>query len=166
MSADILQRLYQNLQACHQVYSRLLDVAERKRAHLVGNDVTALREDLREEERLAGMCAQLASERNRLHGECAARLRPGAHVRSLGELTPAMPDGWRTRFDSERRALRRTIERLQEINKVNVILINNSIEMMQGLLAAMFDAEPTAGYGRNGMRPQPQFLRHTLDARA
>lgn len=165
MSAEILQRLYQNLQACHQVYTRLLNVAERKRTHLVGNDVAALRDDLREEERLAGMGAQLAAERDRLHGECAAWLRPGAQVRSLGELTPAMPEGWRSRFDTERRGLRRTLERLQEINKVNVILINNSIEMMQGLLSAMFDAEPTAGYGRNGMRPQTQFLRHTLDAR-
>jgi flagellar biosynthesis/type III secretory pathway chaperone len=166
MSADILQRLFQNLQACRHVYARLLEVAERKRAHLVRNDAVALRQDLADEERLAGMGAELAAEREQLHTRCAAFLRVRPAARTLGDLTRAMPQGWQTRFDAERRELRRTVERLQDVNKVNVILVNNSLEMMQGLLAAMFDAEPATGYARNGMRPQPRFLRHTLDARA
>ena len=77
-----------------------------------------------------------------------------------------MPRVWHERFQKERLALRRTLEKLHEVNRVNVMLVNNSLEMMEGLLSAIFNTESTAAYGRNGIRARPELVRGSLDARA
>ncbi len=48
MPDNPLERLLINLQTAHKVYERLLELAEKKRLHIVQNDLAALRRDVRD----------------------------------------------------------------------------------------------------------------------
>ena len=77
-----------------------------------------------------------------------------------------MPPDWARRFHDERDALRRTLDRLLRVNRANVVLVNNSLKLMRGLLAALFGAEQVSAYGRRGVRSEAQLCRRSLDTRA
>jgi len=166
MSTDLQQRLLANLQTTHRVYQQLLELAEKKRTHIVANDIEALRADISAEERLAAEGATLGAERESLHRQCCVALdvrKPGS---KLEDLCRAMPPEWARRFQRERDTLRRTLDRLLRVNRANVVLVNNSLKLMRGLLAALFGAEQVSAYGRRGVRSEAQLCRRSLDTRA
>ena len=160
---DGQQRLFANLQTTHQVYQQLLELAEKKRAHIIANDIEELRADLAAEERLAAEGATLGAERESLHRQCCAALEVRAQGSKLEDLCRAMPPEWARRFQRERDGLRRTLDRLLRVNRANVVLVNNSLQLMRGLLAALFGAEQVSAYGRRGVRSETELTRRVLD---
>ena len=162
---DGQQRLLANLQATHEVYRQLLELAEKKRAHILTNDVEALRADLKAEERLSAEGASLGVARESLHGRCCAALNVRAPGSKLEDLCLAMPPDWARRFQRERDALRRTLDRLLRVNRANVVLVNHSLQLMRGLLAALFGAEEVSAYGPRGVRSETELSRRSLDTR-
>ena len=166
MAHDDLNSLLDNLRRTRKVYSGLLDVAGRKQAHIVGNDIESLRDDLRMEEGLAREGARLNGLREDVHRQCRRALNAGQGAGTLEELCSFMPSSWRDRFESERIELRRVLHDLQHVNRVNVALVNNSLELMDGLLAALFNAEPAATYGPRGLRARNAVNARALDATA
>jgi hypothetical protein len=173
MPDNPLERLLINLQTAHKVYRRLLELAERKRLHIVQNDLEALRRDIESEQRLAAAGASLNAEREALHRECCAALRvrapakapPGAAAK-LEDLCAAMPREMAQRFSSERTALCRTLEQLLRANRANAFLVNNSLDLMQGLLNALFGGEKTCVYGPKGSRARTEYSVRSLDTQA
>lgn len=166
MPPDVFQRLLQNLQATQKVYATLLEVAERKQQHILKNDIDSLREDLQSEERLAAEGSMLGLQRDALHQCCRQALNLVKGGETLTDLCRRLPLVWQDRFRKERDALARTIEGLHSANRINVALINNSLEMLEGLLTALFDAEPVSAYGPTGMRSRPELVHGSLNAHA
>ncbi len=166
MSRDPLHRLLGNLQTTRQVYSELLAVAERKQKNIMENDIEGLRKDLDTEERLAGQGARLNSDRTELHRLCQKRLGVGKDAETLEALCRLMPPDWRDKFRTEREDLLQTQRRLHSINKMNVALVNSCLELMEGLLAALFDLEPISAYGPRGIRKKAELPARSLDTRA
>lgn len=166
MTQDVLPRFFATLQATTRVYARLLEVAETKQQHIMANDIERLREDLRLEEQLAGEGAALDAQREALHTRCRAALNVGEGGETLHDLCAAMPAPWKERFQAERQKLRETLERLHAANRLNVTLVNNSLDLMKGLLSALFGAEPVAAYGRTGVRTGVDISGRALNARA
>lgn len=166
MAPDVLPRFFAHLQATGRVYARLLEVAEQKQKHILQNDIEQLREDLRQEEQLANEGATLDAQRDTLHARCRAQLNVTEGGATLHDLCAHMPAPWKERFQAERQALRETLERLHEANRLNVALVNNSLDLMKGLLSALFDAEPTAAYERNGLRTGMDVSGRALNASA
>jgi hypothetical protein len=168
-----LERLFINLQTAHKVYQRLLDLAERKRRHIIQNDLEALRRDIEAEQRLAAAGASLNVEREALHRECCATLRVRPPIRTpqgaalkLEDLCAAMPRETAQRFARERAALCRTLEQLLRANRANAFLVNNSLDLMQGLLNALFGGEKIAAYGPRGARGRTEYAVRSLDTQA
>jgi len=166
MPHDVLERLLANLLETHGVYKRLLGIAEQKQEHILQNDTDCLREDLQAEAELAGRGAQLNAEREDLHRRCCNSLSSPTEVATLEDLCQYMPAEWHERFELERKGLRRTLERLHGVNRVNVSLVNSSLEFMEGLLAALFDTERISAYGHTGIRDRAEIPVRTLDASA
>jgi hypothetical protein len=162
MFSDAFHQLFANLQASRKLYSRLLEVAERKKRHIIGNDVDGLREDLKTEEQLAATGTELDLQRRALHARCRAAVN-APDAKTLLRLCDALPEPWNGRFRKEREALRDTVERVHELNRVNVALVNNSLDLMNGLLTAMYGAEQTAAYGRSGVRVGAELPHRTLE---
>ena len=167
------ERLLVNLQAAHKVYQHLLELAEKKRLHIVHNDLEALRRDIESEQRLAAMGAALNTEREALHRECCAALRvkppakpPQGAVATLDDLCRAMPQELAQRFSLQRAALRQTLEQLRRANRVNAVLVNNSLDLMQGLLAALFGGDKINAYGPRGARTRTEYSMRSLDTQA
>ena len=63
MLNSLLERLLNNLQETHKVYTRLLEVAERKQNHILNHETENLKADLKVEEGLAGAGTGLNAER-------------------------------------------------------------------------------------------------------
>ena len=166
MAHDVMEDLLGNLQETHRTYWELLNVADRKRTHILQNDIENLREDLRAEESFADEGARLSGLREGMHRQCRDLLNAGEGVETLDDLCRFMPAEWNDRFEEERAGLRKTIESLREVNRVNMTLVNNSLELMDGLLAALFDAEPISTYGPRGLRTRTRVQVRSLDARA
>jgi len=167
MPYDVLQRMLANLQASHKVYQRLLSLARLKQAHIMNNELESLREDLKLEEQLAGRGADLNAEREEIHSKCRTVLNLGPDAETLEDLCDGMPPEWNYRFASIRKEMRSTLEELHRVNRMNALLVNNCLEFMEGLLAALFDAEPTAAYGpRGNSRRIAELPLRTLDAQA
>jgi flagellar biosynthesis/type III secretory pathway chaperone len=173
MPDNPLERLLINLQTAHKVYQRLLELAERKRLHIVQNDLEALRRDIESEQRLAAAGASLSVERESLHRECCAALRvrppaqaPRGTAAKLDDLCRAMSKEMIERFSRERGALRRTLEQLLRANRANAFLVNNSLDLMQGLLNALFGGEKTCAYGPKGSRARTEYSVRSLDTQA
>ena len=173
MPGNPQERLLVNLQAAHQVYQHLLELAERKRLHIVHNDLEALRRDIEAEQRLAAMGASLNSEREALHRECCAALHVKAGAKAplgaaatLEDLCRAMPQELAQRFSRQRVALRRTLEQLLRANRANAFLVNNSLDLMQGLLTALFGGEKIYAYGPRGARTRTEYSMRSLDTQA
>ena len=167
------ERLLMNLQAAHKVYQHLVELAEEKRLHIVRHDLEALRQDIESEQRLAGMGAALNTEREALHRECCATLRvrtspkaPQGAVATLDELCQAMPSELAQRFSRQRAALRHTLEQLRRANRVNTVLVNNSLDLMQGLLTALFGGDKIYAYGPRGARTRTEYSMRSLDTQA
>jgi flagellar biosynthesis/type III secretory pathway chaperone len=161
MLSDAFHQLFANLQASCKLYSRLVEVAERKKQHIVGNDVEGLREDLKAEEQLAATGTELELQRRALHARCV--VASASNARTLLRLCDALAEPWKGRFLKARRELRESVERVHELNGVNVALVNNSLDLMNGLLAAMYDTEQTAAYGRSGIRVGAELPHRTLE---
>ena len=173
MPDNPLERLLINLQTAHKVYAHLLELAERKRLHIVHNDLEALRRDIEAEQRLAAAGASLNAEREVLHRECCAALRVKARAKApqdaaakLEELCAAMPKEMAQRFSRERAALCRTLEQLLRANRANAFLVNNSLDLMQGLLNALFGGEKICAYGPRGSRARTEYSVRSLDTQA
>jgi len=167
MPHEVLQRLLLNLQTSHKVYQRLLDVARLKQSHIMSNELEPLREDLKLEAQLAGHGADLNAEREGIHRKCSTLLNLDSGAETLEDLSRAMPPEWNHRFAAIRTDMRATLEQLHQANRMNALLVNNSIEFMEGLLAALFDAEPPATYGPTGAsRRITELPLRTLDAQA
>lgn len=165
MLNSLLERLLNNLQETHKVYTRLLEVAERKQNHILNHETENLKADLKVEEGLAGAGTGLNAEREEMHGRCRAMLNLREGGNTLEELCRFLPHQWRQRFLVERQDLRKTLERLHSVNRMNVALVNHSLELMEGLLSALFDAEPVCAYGPDGIRTRADWARRALDAR-
>ena len=166
MHDEARRRLLINLETTCEVYARLLDVAKRKQQHIMHNEVNALREDIQEEEILATGGVDLNTEREQLHRKCSDLLAPGAEADTLDRLCRHMTEPWHTRFRDVRARLKQTVRQLHEANQMNAVLVNNSIELMNGLLAALFDTEPVGAYAPRGKRTTTELPIRTLDARA
>jgi len=166
MSRDPLRRLLANLHATRRVYADLLRAAQRKQNHILASDIRELRRDLEAEERLAGEGARLNAEREQLHRLCCRSLGLGQEVRTLEGLCRFLPQQWRERFQAQRRDLLDIQRRLQDVNRMNVALVNNCLELMEGLLAALFDVEPVSAYGPRGVRRKAELPARSLDTRA
>jgi flagellar biosynthesis/type III secretory pathway chaperone len=173
MPENPLERLLINLQTARKVYERLLELAEKKRLHIVQNDLAALRRDIETEQRLAGAGASLNTERDALHRECCAALRVKARAKApqgaaakLEDLCAAMPREMAQRFSVERAALCRTLEQLLRANRTNAFLVNNSLDLMQGLLNALFGGEKICAYGPRGSRARTEYSVRSLDTQA
>jgi len=173
MPDNPLERLLINLQTAHKVYQRLQELAERKRLHIVQNDLEALRRDIEAEHRLAAAGASLNVERESLHRECCAALRvrppagsPQGSPPKLDDLFAAMTRETAQRFSRERTALRGTLEKLLRANRANAFLVNNSLDLMQGLLNALFGGERTSAYGPKGSRARTEYSVRSLDTQA
>ncbi len=165
MASDVFQRFFANLQASRKLYARLIAVAERKKEHILRNDAEGLREDLNEEEQLAGAGTELDLQRLALHQRCCVEV--GAQeAKTLGQLCAALPPPWKGRFLKEREQLQGTVSRLHELNRLNTALVNNSLDLMNGLLAAMFNTEQTAAYGKTGIRVGAEIPCRTLEVGA
>jgi flagellar biosynthesis/type III secretory pathway chaperone len=167
------ERLLINLQAAEKVYQRLIELAEKKRLHIVHNDLDALRQDIEAEQRLAAMGASLNTEREVLHRECCAALRVKARaparagaLATLEDLCRAMPQEMAERFSRQRATLRRTLEQLLRANRANAFLVNNSLDLMQGLLAALFGGNKIHAYGPKGARARTEYSVRSLDTQA
>jgi hypothetical protein len=162
MISDVFQQLFANLQASRKLYTRLLEVAERKKQHIVHNDVEGLREDLKNEEQLAATGTELDLQRQTLHRRCCSDVH-AKDTKNLRSLCDVLPEPWKGRFLKEREELRTTVEKVHEINRINVALVNNSLDLMNGLLAAMYDTEQTAAYGKSGIRLGAELPHRTLE---
>jgi hypothetical protein len=165
MISDVFHQLFANLQASRKLYARLLEVAERKKQHILHNDVEGLREDMKSEEQLAATGTELELQRQALHLRCSNAAQ-AKNARTLRSLCDALPEPWRGRFLKEREELRGIVERVHEINQVNVALVNNSLDLMNGLLAAMYNTEQTAAYGKSGVRLGADLPHRTLEVGA
>lgn len=165
MPSDIFQQFFANLQASIKLYGRLVEVAQRKREHILANDVEGLREDLKVEQELAGIGTELDLQRPVLHKRCCAEVKAQG-ARTLAQLCTALPEPWKQRFISAREQLRDLAARLHELNRVNVALVNNSLDLMSGLLTAMFNTEQTAAYGKSGVRVGAEIPFRTLEVGA
>jgi flagellar biosynthesis/type III secretory pathway chaperone len=166
MLHEALKRLLINLETSEKVQERLLDVARRKQQHLLSHDIEALRSDLKEEEEFAAEGEALHAERETLHRQCVRRLQAEETVRTLEELCKHMPGEWSGRFAGARERLRGTVKQLRHVNRLNMVLVNNSLELMQGLLAAVTNTEPAPTYGRRGGPPAHSLAVRTLDTEA
>lgn len=166
MALDVLDSLLNNLRETHGVYRRLLDVAEEKKAHILASDLDGLREDLEAEATLAEKGAGLNAARDELHRHCCETFHVDTGGRMLEDLSEFLPDDWRGPFDEERSGLRKTLETLRDRNRMNMVLVNNSLELMEGLLAAMSGTETVRTYGRRGKRVNGGPPVRALDAKA
>lgn len=166
MPHDVLEDLLGNLRKTNRVYASLLDVARQKQTHILGNHIEELREDLSTEGRLAEDGTRLNTERKAIHRECRGLLNAGVGVETLEDLCRFMPAEWHDRFAEERKGLRHTLESLQDVNRINVALVNNSLSLMEGLLTALFDTVPVTTYGPRGLRAKSELQVRSLDTRA
>jgi len=164
MPRDAFERLLANLRKTRQTYARLLELGEAKQRHILCNDVEKLGELLRREESLVADGARLNEERGELHRLCRRRLAGSPSAETLSELCRHLPPYWRERFGAERDRLLETQRRLQQVNRTNVMLVNNSLALLQGLLAALFDVEPVSAYGPRGGRRRAELRTRSLDA--
>ena len=130
------------------------------------NDIAGLRKDLQLEERLAGEGTRLSGERRAVHRRSCIALNAPESTEALEDLCRYMPAPWRDRFEAKRTDLRRTLERLHSVNRMNVSLVNSSLDLMEGLLAALFGTERVSAYGRTGVRAPTQVPARALDAKA
>ena len=166
MPSEVLNQLLANLRETHKVYASLLEIAEQKQQHILHNDIAGLRKDLQLEERLAGEGTRLSGERRAVHRRSCIALNAPESTEALEDLCRYMPAPWRDRFEAKRTDLRRTLERLHSVNRMNVSLVNSSLDLMEGLLAALFGTERVSAYGRTGVRAPTQVPARALDAKA
>lgn len=154
-------QLFANLQASRKLYARLLEVAENKKKHILQNDIEGLREDLASEQQLASTGTELDLQRQLLHERCSVTVR--SKPKTLSALCNYLPEPWKGRFQQERDDLRALAEKVHQMNRVNVALVNNSLDLMNGLLAAMYNTEQTAAYGKSGVRIGADLPHRTLE---
>jgi FlgN protein len=166
MPHETLKRLLINIETSNKIHERLLEVAERKQQHLLTNDVDGLRDDLQDEQGLATDGAHLNVEREELHALCLRRLQAPTSVKKLEQLCAIMPGEWPERFGPARARLRSTVEKLRDVNRMNMVLVNNSIDLMQGLLGALYQTEAVPTYGRRGGQYNNRINVRTLDTKA
>ena len=169
MPDNPLERLLINLQTAHKVYQRLLELAERKRPHIVQNDLEALRRDIESEQRLAAAGASLNTEREApaprvLRGAARQSRRqsaPGRRGQARGPVRGHAPGNGPAFFAPSARRCCRTLEQLLRANRANAFLVNNSLDLMQGLLNALFGGEKICAYGPRGV-PRPDRIFRAL----
>ena len=165
MAHDVLERLLRNLRETRRVYDELIAAAERKREHIVNSNMDKLDSDLKDDDALIERAAELNAQRPELHRLCRMELDAPESAGTLKTLCSYMPHDWAERMRRERRELLAAQNRLQSINRVNTVLINNALDYMGGLLSALFDVESISAYDPRGARTQSDLRTRSLDAR-
>ena len=166
MPRDPIETLLDNLRETHDVYRRLLTVAEKKKTHILQNDIEGIRADIQAEETLSRKGAGLNAACDDLRRECSRSMGDGDDVPTLETLGSLLPTERREPFEEERRALKGTLRELRDRNRTNMVLVNNSLGLMEGLLAAMFGTETVSTYGRRGNRTRGGMPVRALNAKA
>jgi len=161
-----IETLLSRLRETHQVYRGLLKVAEDKKTHILQNELEGLRADIEAEETLSRKGADLNAVCDDLRGECLRSLGRDDEAGTLEELTRLLPAEWREPFEEERSGLKSTLRKLRDCNRMNMALVNSSLDLMEGLLAALFGTETVSTYGRRGKRTRTGAAAHALNAKA
>ena len=165
MPRNPIQTLLDRLQDTHEVYRRLLTIAEEKKTHILGNDLDSLRADIEAEETLSRKGADLNAVCDELRGECLRALGRQDGAGTLEDLTRLLPADRRKPLEQERGGLKDTLRKLRDRNRMNMALVNSSLDVMEGLLSAMFGTETVSTYGRRGRRTRSGPPARALNAR-
>ena len=170
--------LLSNLEQTTDRYERLLKLAREKQRHIAQNDIDALEQDLNGEDVLIEEIQGLDAERGRLHGETALAAlqhsgrKDGDHraalpgQETLEQLERFLPADVQPKVQRCRHRLRLTVGELNEVNRMNMALIRNSLELAEGMIKALFAvATEGVGYGPTGQSPELDLAPCSIDAK-
>ncbi len=149
-SGSLLEKLGDHLKAEKTVHSQLLLLAEKKREHIVGGNITSLSDVIKQEQAVAEQGAQLSHIRSRLISALARHLEEDPNTLQLAHILERAPEPLRSELNDIQLDLRDVLTRLREVNDRNMILIRQSLSFVREILDVIGGNAARDGYGHNG----------------
>ena len=149
---DLIEELIKTIDGAAQLYEKLRVVLERKQAAIVAGQTDELTQCAATEESLVDLAQRLDGNRVNIMGTLAQRLGvPGGQAR-LHQLAERLGEPWASRLLSLKDKLTQLVRKVQEINRVNALLVKDSLDFIGDVLRRCFHKQPAAGlvYGQKG----------------
>lgn len=149
---DLIENLVKTLDGATQLYEKLGIVLERKRAAIVGGKTEALAQCTLTEERLVELARVLNDSRIGIMGSLAQRVGLRTGDVTLQRVAERVGEPWTSDLLGMKAKLTALVERVQEMNRVNAMLIKDSLEFIGDVLRRAFHREPSTVlvYGQRG----------------
>ncbi|MCI5936869.1 MAG: flagellar protein FlgN [Eubacterium sp.] len=166
--ASLMEELISTLDTEEKLYRDLIPIEEEKTRAVIAGDLEALQDITTREHDLVDQTSALESKREQVAYDIATVLGKDPKGIQLGQIVAALknqPQDQKKLQDVHDR-LRRTVERLQEINHQNQDLIKQSLEMVEYNMNVIRSTRMSSGssnYSSNasevaGMAPQHGFF--------
>ena len=149
---DLIENLVKALDGAVQLYEKLRIVLERKRAAIVQGKTDELNHCSATEERLMELAQVLNDNRVGIMGSLAHRVGlRGADI-SLQNVAERLGEPWASKLMGMKDRLSALVHKVQEINRLNAMLIKDSLEFIGDVLRRTFSRQPNAAlvYGQTG----------------
>ena len=149
---DLIDNLVKAIDGATQLYEKLSIVLERKRAAIVAGKTDALDQCTATEERLVELAQVLNTNRVGIMGSLAQRLGVPGGRPTLKQLAERLGEPWGSKLMSMKAKLAGLVEKVQEINRMNAMLLKDSLEFIGDVLRRTFHKQGSPGivYGQRG----------------
>ena len=163
----IIESLEKNLQCTAQVFGKMLDLSKKKQDSIVRGCVRELEEIDRDEQKLLQFTNLLGQERGELQGAFHPLVGASAEQPTLRQIAEGVEDPYATRLLDARKDLLSLATQLGETNRVNAMLVSQSLDFANEVLARTV-GKPTSQmtYTRLGMIQTSDLARTLVNTSA
>ena len=162
--ASLMEELMETLTAEEKLYAELIPIEEEKTRAIVGNDLQKMQEITDRERDMVDRTTALEAKREEIAVNIATVLGKNPKTITLDEIEDSLkkqPED-RKKLQTIHDKLRKTVNRLRDVNEQNKELLQESMDMVEFNMNVMRSARMTSGssnYGSdasevNGMAPQ------------
>jgi len=147
----LLEKLFRLLEHATELYQSLFAVVQKEKDAVVGLNLQQLNSACKAKDNLLLKLRILEEQREQLMDRVATVLNCQPHEISLTQLSNLVEEPYAGRFRTCNRMLLSLIQKLQEANQQNKMLLSHSLELVQGsynLLNNVMAANPV--YYRSG----------------
>ena len=154
-----LNTLIQTMENMVEAHTRLLELATKKRALLVDEDIQGLQKLVLQESTYTSKIQELEQQRQQIVQDYMAQQGITGQSFTLEDLLNVQKDpSIKATIQSISKQLLNLIKKITSLNESNQLLIHTSLSYIQYSLGMLVQKEPGFGYGPNSKKRYSNYL--------
>lgn len=136
-----INEMYEILKAEKGIYAEILSLSEKKRDVIIRNDIAELDMIVREEHKMLRMLGEQERRREETLGKIAKVMNADPMTLTASQILEKSSPTTKARFNSIINELSSVLSKQRELNETNKQLIENNLEYINGVIAAVVMGE-------------------------